>query len=130
MNARSARRTVAGVHIAAGAFVIVIVGLLWICAALLEPTFEGSFVPGLVAMFGRPVAALLIGLGVLEIAAALALLRRKAWARVALLALSVLQLLIFPIGTAIAVLSGWLLMTACRAVDEPVDLSIAAPKNQ
>lgn len=82
------RQIAAWLHIAAGLFVAGTVGALWVCAAMLAPMFEGSFVPGLVAMFGRPIAVVLIGFGVLEVAAAIALLRESGWARVALLMVS------------------------------------------
>ena len=122
MTGRSARRTVAGLHIAAGAFACVVVGTLWVCAALLEPLFEGTFVPGLVAMFGRPVALFVMALGTLEIAAAVALLRGSRWARIVLLVICVLQLAIFPIGTTIALVTGWLLLTGGRALAESEEL--------
>ena len=108
------RQIAAGLHISAGLFVAGTVGALWVCAALLAPTFEGSFVPGLVAMFGRPIAVVLIGFGVLEIAAAIALLRDSAWAHVALLMVSAVLLLVFPIGTSLAIYTGWALMPSIR----------------
>ena len=100
----------------------VVVGILWVSAAQLEPLVEGTFVPGLVTMFGRPVALFLIALGTLEIAAAVALLRGRSWARVVLLLLSVLQLAIFPLGTTIALVTGWLLLTGGRALAESEEL--------
>ncbi len=108
------RRITAGLHIAAGLFVAGTAGALWVCAALLAPTFEGSFVPGLVAMFGRPIAVALIGFGVLEVAAAVGVLRQSAWARVTLLLVSAVQLLMFPIGTALALYTVWALLPSIR----------------
>ena len=111
----SRRRLIAaGLHVAAGLFVAGTVGTLWVCAAMLAPMFEGSFVPGLVAMFGRPVAIVLIGFGVLEVAAAIALLRGSSWARMVLLTVSAVLLFVFPVGTALSIYTGWALASSIR----------------
>ena len=110
------RKIAAWLHIAAGVFVAGMVGALWVLATMLASTFEGSFVPELVAMFGRPVAAALIGFGVLEVAAAIALLRGREWARVPILMASAVQLLVFPIGTALAIYTVWALATRTAPV--------------
>jgi len=104
----------AALHIVAGTCTVGLISGLWVCAALLAPIFEGSFVPGLVAMFGRPVAIALIGFGVLETGTALALLRGRSWARVMLLMVSALQLPVVPIGTALALCTAWALVSPGR----------------
>lgn len=106
------RRVAASLHIVAGTFVIGIVGTLWVCAAMLAPIFEGSFVPELLAMVGRPVAATVIAFGALEVVAAIAVLRGREWGRLTLIAVALPQLALFPIGTALAVYTGWALMPA------------------
>ena len=101
---------VAWIHIFVALFVCSCVLIIWIGSALLAPTFEGTFIPGLVAMFGRPVAAFLLILACVEAAAATALLRGHFWARTTLVVVSVFQLPIFPIGTAIAAYTMWVLL--------------------
>jgi hypothetical protein len=109
------RRIAAWLHVAVAAFIVGATGMLWICAAMLAPTFEGSFVPDLVAMFGRPIAVALIAFGTLEAAAAIAVLRGREWGRVALVMISALQLVVFPIGTAVALYTGWALILSDRS---------------
>jgi len=90
-------------HTIVGLFVFGCVATIWVAATLLAPTFEGSFVPELVAMFGKPIASVLLALAVIEVVAALAFLRSGVrWPRYALATISVLLLFAFPIGTAIA----------------------------
>ena len=104
------RKIASWLHIAVGALIAALISTLWICAALLAPVFEGSFIPGLVAMFGRPVAVALLAFATLEVAAAVALLRRRRWARYGLYGVAATQLVIFPIGTALALYTSWALM--------------------
>jgi hypothetical protein len=101
---------VAWMHLAVGLFVLACVAALWAAAAQLAPLFEGSFVPGLFAMFGRPIAAVFIAVAALEALAAVALLRRQAWARAALVGIGALQVVIFPIGTAASFYTFWTLL--------------------
>ena len=61
-------------------------------------------------MFGRPVAVALLAFATLEVAAAVALLRRRRWARYGLYGVTAAQLVIFPIGTALALYTSWALM--------------------
>jgi len=110
----SRQKIASALHIAAGLFLVGTVGMLWVCAALLAPMFEGSFVPGLVAMFGRPVAVALIGFGALQMAAAVALWRKNAGARGVLLMVSAVLLFVFPIGTALAIYTFWALGPSTR----------------
>ena len=104
------RKIASWLHIAVGALIAALISTLWICAALLAPVFDGSFIPGLVAMFGRPVAVALLAFATLEVAAAVALLRRRRWARYGLYGVAAAQLVIFPIGTALALYTSWALM--------------------
>ena len=61
-------------------------------------------------MFGRPVAVALLAFATLEAAAAVALLRRRRWARFGLYGIAAAQLVIFPIGTALTIYALWALM--------------------
>ena len=104
------RKIASWLHIAVGALIAALISTLWICAALLAPVFDGSFILGLVAMFGRPVAVALLAFATLEVAAAVALLRRRRWARYGLYGVAATQLVIFPIGTALTIYTLWALM--------------------
>lgn len=108
MNTR--RKVAAWLHIAAAAFVATLVAGLWVCAALLAPSFEGSFLPELVTMFGRPVAVALLVFTAVEAAAAIALLRGQPWAVHLLMGVGLLQLPVFPIGTALSIYTLWSLL--------------------
>jgi hypothetical protein len=101
------RQFVAWVHVVVGCALVAGVAALWIAAALLAPLFEGSFVPELVAMFGRPIAIGLLVFGTLEVAAAWGLLRGQRWARRVLFVVALLQFSLVPVGTAIAVVTWW-----------------------
>jgi len=91
-------------HTLAGLVVFGCVATIWIAAVALAPTFEGSFIPGLVAMFGKPIASVLMTLALIEVVAALAALQsERRWPRFVLMAISALLLFVFPIGTAIAI---------------------------
>ena len=101
-------------HLIAGLFVFGVVAVLWYLAAQLASMFAGSFIPGLIAMLGIPIAVVLLAASVLESAASIALIRLDAgphaWARPVLIGVSAVQLLIFPIGTAIAIYTIWALL--------------------
>ena len=107
---RNHQIAVAWMHVVAGLFVLGCVTLLWALAAQLAPFFEGTFVPELFVMFGRPVALVLIVVAGLEALAAVALLRGHRWPRWALMGVSLLHLPIFPIGTALSVYTFWALL--------------------
>ena len=93
----------AWLHVFSSSFVLVCVAVIWIAASGLASVFAGSFIPDLVAMFGIPVAILLLTIATIELVASVALLRGRNWPRIALGAVSCLQLFIFPIGTALSV---------------------------
>jgi hypothetical protein len=80
------RQITAWLHIATSAFIAGTIGALWACTSMLAPTFEGNFIPELVALEG---------------AAAIALLRGREWG-VALVGVSAIQLVVFLIGTVLA----------------------------
>ena len=96
------RTAVVVLHTIASVFALGCVAVIWIAASQLSGMFEGSFIPGLVSMIGKPIAVGMITLASLELIAALALLRqRQTWPRVVLGIISALQLFVFPIGTAL-----------------------------
>ena len=101
-------------HLIAGLFVFGCVAVLWYLAAQIASLFVGTFIPELIAMLGIPIAVILLAASGLEIAASVALIRPgvspHAWARPMLIGMSALQLLIFPIGTAIAIYTFWALL--------------------
>lgn len=74
---------------------------------LLSGDLEAIRITGIV---GTAVAGFLALLSVPGIVAGIGLLRRRNWARILTLVLSVFDLLAFPIGTLIAVYSIWILM--------------------
>lgn len=106
------REAIAGwLHMAIGAVFLITVIALWLLAAQLAPLFEGSFVPELFRMLGKPIAIAIIFIAGLEVAAAIALVRQHTWARVVLIAYSLLLLLVFPIGTAVGAFTLWALLS-------------------
>ena len=113
-------------HIAAGALIAALISTLWVCAALIAPAFDGTFIPGLVAMFGQPLAVALLAFATLEMAAAVALLHRRGWARYALFGVGAAQLLIFPIGTGLALYTLWALLSCDEPDTRPGSLELGA----
>ena len=101
-------------HIAAGAFVFGIVAILLYLAAQLAYFVSGTFIPHVFVIFALPIAVILLATSGVEIAAGVALIGRNAaphgWACPVLIGVSALQLLIFPIGTAIAIYTIWALL--------------------
>ena len=73
----------------------------------LTSTFEGTFIPGLLAMFGKPLATLLLTLAAVELISAVALTRAGLWSRYPLRFISFLLLFAFPIGTSVAIYTFW-----------------------
>ena len=98
-------------HFIAALFVFGLVAIFWCLAAQIASLFADTFIPELFAMYGIPIAVILLAASRLEIAASIALISRNvgphAWARPVLIWVSAVQLLIFPIGTAIAIYTIW-----------------------
>ena len=107
-------------HIAAGAFVCGIVAILWYLAAQLAYFVSGTIIPDIFVIFALPMAVILLVTSGAEIAGGVALIGRNVgphgWARPLLIGVSALQLLIFPIGTAIAIYTIWALLFLKPAV--------------
>lgn len=123
---KNRHRIAAWLHIAAGTFVTALIAIIWICAELLTQMFDGTFIPGAWAMFGRPVALVLVAFTVMELLAGIALLRERLWARWPLLFVSVFQVAIVPIGTLLAMYSFWALLSGIARVAHCSPLQIEA----
>src|SRR4051794_12807383 len=80
---------------------------IWFAAAQLAPLFSWSFIPGLIAMFGKPFAIALLSITLIDAIGAVGLLRRQTWARPVLIGISVIELPIFPFGTAVGAYTLW-----------------------
>ncbi|RZI71768.1 MAG: hypothetical protein EOP80_14600 [Variovorax sp.] len=102
----------AWLHVAIALLVAGCVAFLWFAAAELAPLMQGSFIPGLIAWVGRPVALTLFAVTALQLGAAVALLRQPGRGGTVLIVLSLLLLVIFPIGTAVGIYSLWALLVA------------------
>ena len=102
----------AWLHVAIALLVAGCVGYLWFAATELAPLVEGSFIPGLIAWIGRPVALALFAVTALQFGGAVALLRQPGRGGTVLIVLSLLLLVIFPIGTAVGGYSLWALLAA------------------
>ena len=111
---------VAILHLLGGLFVACCTAVVWIGAALLAPTFDGTLVPDLVAWVGRPIAITLLSIAAVDIVAAIALLRGPSSARrddaddrrrAAVF--------VFPFGTALAIYTWWALAVVARRPARP-----------
>lgn len=93
----------AGLALAAGALAIARSG---------GPVSVGSeFAAGLTALTFGIIAALAVVLGGLHLWIGVALRRYRAWARLFALALAVINLVLFPFGTALGAYTLWVLLT-------------------
>lgn len=97
-------------HAALSAMVLSCVTFLWFAAAELAPVFEGSFIPDLFVMFGRPLAVALLAVAALQMVAAIAVVRGRKWGRIVLACFSIALLAMFPVGTAIGAYALWALL--------------------
>ena len=111
---------VAALHLLAASFVAGCVAIVWIGAAMLAPTFEGSFIPPLLAAVGRPIAIFLLVVAAADAIAAIALLfESTTWARRVLLVISLPLLTVFPIGSALGIYSLWALRWSAGRSPDP-----------
>ncbi|MEO8506192.1 MAG: hypothetical protein ABI593_01025 [Betaproteobacteria bacterium] len=105
-------------HVVAGLFAAIGVAVIWVAAAQLAPLFDGTFIPGLLALFGRSVAIALLVITGVEIIAGIALLRGQSWSRVPLVCIGLVQLVAFPFGTALGLYTFWVLLLGWPATPE------------
>ncbi|MEP6834120.1 MAG: hypothetical protein ABJB74_12030 [Gemmatimonas sp.] len=104
---RSHEIAIGWIHVGVSVFLLTLVGVLWWAAAGLASAFRGSWIPQLIGMFGKPIAVALIVIASVDLIAAIGLLREQPWARPVLIGVSVLELPIFPFGTAVAIYTLW-----------------------
>ncbi len=89
---------------------------LLVAAFVLLAVVGGGLISGdaealaITAIVGPSIAGLLVLLAVPGILGGIGLLKGKTWARILVLVLAVLDLLDFPIGTAIAIYTLWVLL--------------------
>jgi hypothetical protein len=95
-------RIVAALHCVLALAVVAFIAVFWKLAADLAPLVEGSFIPGLVAWIGRPIAIFFLVIAAIQIAAAIALIMQRGWGRGVLVAASFPLILLFPVGTLLA----------------------------
>ncbi len=107
----------AWLHVVCGLFLSGLIISIWVLAATLEPLVSGTFIPELVATFGRPVALALLGLFAVELLGATAVILSNTWGRPVLTGISFLHVWAFPVGTCLAVYTVWALWFA-----QPVQL--------
>jgi hypothetical protein len=105
--------------------ILAIINIVWACMGLIGCAvvliiFVGSsFIVGLeggdeevgllVAVFGMIIGGIVLVTSIPALIAGIGLLRFKSWARILAIVLAILNLLAFPIGTAIGVYALWVL---------------------
>ena len=104
--------------------VIGFVLVLWAAASAFAPLVSGIFVRDLFNWIGRPLALAFMGFGLLEMVGAGGLLAARRWARWPLLAVSLVQLWIFPIGTVVAGYTAWVLFKRPPGLPSPAPVAI------
>lgn len=105
----TASRVAALLHGAVSLFAMALVGTLWMAAASIAALVGGTFISGLLQMFGTPMALVVLAAAALQLVAALAMARGWVWGRIVIAGYSVLLLLVFPIGTAVGGFTLWAL---------------------
>ena len=112
---RNHETVVAWIHLALSMTLGGAIIFIWYAAAQLASLFSWSFIPGLIAMFGKPFAVALLVIVLIDAVGAVGLLRRQAWARPVLIGISVIELPIFPLGTAVGAYTLWTMTYRSRA---------------
>jgi hypothetical protein len=96
-------------QIVVGLFIAGTISVLWVSAAKLASLVRATFIPGLIAMYGKPIAIFLITVAIIDIVGAVALLRHQSWGRALMIAVGIAELPIFPIGTVVGAYTLWAL---------------------
>ena len=97
-------------HIARGAFVLLVGVLLFAVLTGIGAISEDSTALGVLGFIGTGLMLLLTALAIPSVLAGIGVLLRREWGRILALVVSILSLIDIPIGTAIGVYSIWLLM--------------------
>ena len=94
---------------------VVLVAVGFGSAAMINSAAAGDhgsgLAAGLLAVLFTLVAIVSFAWGALAVAAGVALRRHRSWARVVTIALSILNLLVVPIGTALGIYALWVLLS-------------------
>ena len=105
---------VAALNIGFGSLLVLIAAVTFVIIAgggLIGGLSSGESLPiTITAIVGTAIAAFLVLLGAPSIVGGIGLLKRKAWARILLLVGGFLNLLDFPLGTALGIYTIWVLM--------------------
>ena len=88
-------------------FLLSIVGGLWWALASIGSAVRTGWIAQVVAMFGKPIAIALMVIALVDLVGAIGLLRGQTWARPILIGVSILELPIFPFGTAVGIYTLW-----------------------
>lgn len=97
-------------HIARGAFVLLVGVLLFAVLTGIGAISEDSTALGVLGFIGTGLMLLLTALAIPSVLAGIGVLLRREWGRILALVVGILSLIDIPIGTAIGVYSIWLLM--------------------
>jgi|WetSurMetagenome_2_1015567.scaffolds.fasta_scaffold22968_1 hypothetical protein len=97
-------------HIARGAFVLLVGVLLFAVLTGIGAISEDSTALGVLGFIGTALMLILSALAVPSILAGIGILLRREWGRILALVVGILSLIDIPIGTAIGVYSIWVLM--------------------
>jgi len=97
-------------HIARGAFVLLIGVLLFAILTGIGAISEDTTALGVLGFIGTALMLLFIALAIPSVLAGIGVLLRREWGRIMALVVGILSLIDVPIGTAIGVYSIWVLM--------------------
>jgi hypothetical protein len=97
-------------HIARGAFVLLVGVLLFAVLTGIGAISDDSTALGVLGFIGTALMLLLTALAVPSVLAGIGILLRREWGRILALVVGILSLIDIPIGTAIGVYSIWVLM--------------------
>jgi len=97
-------------HIARGAFVLLVGVLLFAVLTGIGAITEDHTALGVLGFIGTALMLLLTALAIPSVIAGIGVLLRREWGRIMALVVGILSLIDIPIGTAIGVYSIWVLM--------------------
>jgi hypothetical protein len=97
-------------HIARGAFVLLVGVLLFAILTGIGAISDDSTALGVLGFIGTALMLLLTALAVPSVLAGIGILLRREWGRILALVVGILSLIDIPIGTAVGVYSIWVLM--------------------
>ncbi len=104
---RSHELAIGWIHVGVSVFLLSLVGGLWWALSSIGSAVRTGWIANVVAMFGKPIAIALMLIALIDLIGAIGLLRGQSWARPILIGVSVLELPIFPFGTAVGLYTLW-----------------------